>query len=107
MTRERDAIDDVLDRVPVPVDVELVADAFAEVPEVRSSGRLLERNPVADHHHPAALQRVEEEVRVGVVRLRIGADERRFTVARRPGGRRSERSGEEESESGGPDSTAA
>ncbi len=87
VARELDAVDPVLERVAVRVDVELVADVGLEVREVGSAGGLLERDPVRDHHEARGRDRIAEEVDVGVVGDGVGRDSRRFPMARGESGR--------------------
>ena len=76
---------DVLDRVAVVVDHDLVEHVVVELEEVRSAVRGFERNEVRDERHAIRVAGADERVDVRVVRERILADERRFAMARRVG----------------------
>ena len=79
---ELEPVVDVGLAVAVVVDLDLVADGRVEREEVRTAGRLLERDVVGDDRQLRRVTRVEERVQVGVVGRRIVGDERRFAVAR-------------------------
>ena len=95
---ELDAVDVVLERVAVGVDVELVADVLAEVREVRAARRLLERDPVGDEDEAGRVGRVAEEVDVRVVGDRIVGDAGRLAVTGRRGRGREHQGGQQRDE---------
>jgi len=77
---EAELVRDVLDRVTVVVDLDLVENVVAELKEVRAAGRLLQRNVVRDDRHFRRVVRIDERVQVGVVRDRVLGDLRGFTM---------------------------
>ena len=79
---EEEAVGDVLDAVAVVVDVDLVTDLLAEVPEVRPAGGLLHGDPVGDDDHVVRVVGVAERVQVRVVRDGVVGNLRRLSMAR-------------------------
>ena len=94
--REAELVADVLVRIAVVVDLELVQDAVVELREVRPARRLLERDVVRDQRDRVRPVRTPERVQIGVVRRRVVGDHRRFAVTRRCRLLRARRAGEAE-----------
>ena len=91
---EPELVRDVVTRVPVVVDVDLVEDSRVEAVVVRPARRILERDVVRDDRDGVRLVRAHERVDVRVVGGRIVRDQRCLAVAGRRRARRADRADE-------------
>jgi hypothetical protein len=78
---EPPAVDDVRERVPVVVDVDVVVRAFGPEVEVRTARGFLEGDPRADERYLGWSVFGDERVQVGRVDRGIAGDQRCFAVA--------------------------
>ena len=79
---EAELVGQILLRIAVVVDVDLVEHRVVEGRKVRPAGRRFERNVVGDDRDRIGSIRAQERVQVGVVGHRVLADEGRFAVTR-------------------------